>query len=180
MLLKNRKDERFNQKIEHHYEKQKAFLMAYGSKILGSKEKAEDALQECFLAIIERKADYADLSDDEFRKVAVTIMKYKCIDRLRREKKWANRAVDSYDDALDGFDDLSEICLKKEREQMAREALNKVDPLGQQILYLKYFEEKSYKEIAEELAINTNLVQVKLYRIKQKLRKMLREEGENE
>ena len=61
MLLKNRKDERFNQKIEHHYEKQKAFLMAYGSKILGSKEKAEDDLQECFLAIIERKADYADL-----------------------------------------------------------------------------------------------------------------------
>ena len=180
MLLKNRKDERFNQKIEHHYEKQKAFLMAYGSKILGSKEKAEDALQECFLAIIERKANYADLSDDEFRKVAVTIMKYKCIDRLRREKKWANGAVNLYDDALDGFDDLSATYLKKEREKMAREALNKVDPLGQQILYLKYFEEKSYKEIAGELAINTNLVQVKLYRIKQKLRKLLGEEGENE
>ena len=147
---------------------------------LGSKEKAEDALQECFLAIMERKADYADLSDDEFRKVAVTMMKYKCIDRLRREKKWANRAVDSYDNALDGFDDLSATYLKKEREQMAREALNKLDPLGQQILYLKYFEEKSYKEIAEELAISTNLVQVKLYRIKQKLRKMLGEEGENE
>lgn len=180
MLLKDRKDEGFNQKIEHHYEKQKAFLTAYGSKCLGSKEKAEDALQECFLAIMERKADYADLSDDEFRKVAVTIMKYKCIDYLRREKKWANRAVDACHDALDVFDDLSEICLKKEREQMAREALNKLDPLGQQILYLKYFEEKSYKEIAEELAISTNLVQVKLYRIKQKLRKLLGEEGENE
>ena len=180
MLLKDRKDEGFNQKIEDHYEKQKAFLTAYGSKILGSKEKAEDALQECFLAIIERKANYADLSDDAFRKVAVTMMKYKCIDRLRREKKWANRAPDAYDDVLDGFDDLSVTCLKKEREKMARDALKKVDPLGQQILYLKYFEEKSYKEIAEALAISTNLVQVKLYRIKQKLRKMLGEEGENE
>lgn len=180
LLLKDRRDEGFNQKIEDHYEKQKAFLMAYGSKILGSKEKAEDALQECFLVIIERKADYADLPDDAFRKVAVTMMKYKCIDRLRREKKWANHAPDASNGAFDAFDDLSATCLKKEREKMARDALKKVDPLGQQILYLKYFEEKSYKEIAEALAISTNLVQVKLYRIKQKLRKLLGEEGENE
>ena len=164
MLLKDRRDEGFNQKIEDHYEKQKAFLMAYGSKILGSKEKAEDALQECFLVIIERKADYADLPDD----------------RLRREKKWANHAPDASNGAFDAFDDLSATYLKKEREKMARDALKKVDPLGRQILYLKYFEEKSYKEIAEELAISTNLVQVKLYRIKQKLRKLLGEEGENE
>lgn len=166
--------------IQKRYQENRAFLLSYGIQILGSRERAEDALQECFLSIIENQEKYFSLSCTDFRKLAVVIMKRKCIDQIRQEEKFVDQDIEELDFLLDKEPDpVFEEVLFKEREEEAREILRDLDPLSKKIFYLKYFDNKSYKEISQDLNITTNLVQVRLYRTKNRLRKLLKEEGKD-
>ena len=82
------------------------------------------------------------------------------------------------------FDDVSqsipspeptpeEILIQKERERLLKEALSKLSQKDRGIFYRKYYYLQPTSQIASELSMTERAVEGKLYRIKQKLRKLL-------
>ena len=172
---KNNRDD--NKKIEERYIENKALLLAYGSKLLGSKDKAEDAVHETFIAIMKNKEKYLQLSCSEFTKLAVVIMRNKCIDQVRKEKKIVEEDIEDLEYRMD-FEEspLEEELIKKEEKARVKKAFDQLDPISQQLLLLKYSYGLSYKKIGQDLSMTPKHVETKLYRARQKLRKILGEE----
>ncbi len=70
--------------------------------------------------------------------------------------------------------------LDEERNQRVRDALNQLSADEQQILLMKYSEDKSYQDIAEELDLTVSSVQSKLHRARIRLKKLLRDFMQNQ
>ncbi len=66
-----------------------------------------------------------------------------------------------------------EALLQKEREQMLVKALGNLSPKDKALFYRKYYYMQSTAQIAAELGTTERAVEGKLYRIKNKLRKLL-------
>ncbi|MBU2510709.1 RNA polymerase sigma factor [bacterium] len=69
--------------------------------------------------------------------------------------------------------DLSNGYEQEENRKLVLRALEKIDPKYREILVLSYFEEKSYKEIAEILDTSTNTVGTLIRRAKKQMEKTL-------
>lgn len=63
--------------------------------------------------------------------------------------------------------------LVKERKERVRAALSRLHEDERKMLLMKYSEDKSYQEIANELGVSTSSVQSKLHRARQRLKKLL-------
>ena len=66
-----------------------------------------------------------------------------------------------------------EIVLQKERQAELRSALGKLSPKDRVLFYRKYYYRQPTAQIAAELGMTERAVEGRLYRLKQRLRKML-------
>ena len=73
------------------------------------------------------------------------------------------------DDKLDPIQTLE----KKERIELLRDVVSKMKPKYRELVELRYFEEKSYDEIAEELHRSLGTVKAQLHRAREALEAML-------
>ena len=62
---------------------------------------------------------------------------------------------------------------KKERIELLRDVVSKMKPKYRELVELRYFEEKSYDEIAEELDRSLGTVKAQLHRAREALEAML-------
>ena len=67
----------------------------------------------------------------------------------------------------------TKAIIDQEKRELAR-AIRKLEREERELVTLAYFEEKSYEEIGEILHLSKSAVGVKLYRIKNKLKRDLR------
>jgi RNA polymerase sigma-70 factor (ECF subfamily) len=95
------------------------------------------------------------------------------ISDLRRQKR-RPRPVDT-DNIPAG---LQDIQYEKEREQQFQQLYTAIAQLSEveKALVMLYLEDKSYEEMEEILGINQNNLRVKMNRIKEKLRKLTKED----
>ena len=77
------------------------------------------------------------------------------------------------DDLLPSGEDLLEGILQKEKIAILEQALLKLSTEDKNILILRYYHGMSYKEIGRTLGIKTKTVDMRLYRVKAKLREVL-------
>lgn len=170
------REKREKEKLARLYEEHKAFLLNYAVKYYTDRAGAEEALQETFLTIIENKEKYLELNRLDFRRLAVTIMKHKCIDAIRRETVRRHRP---FDDAY--YEDPSGVVendlIRREEMEILKDALETLSDKSRKILILKYVEGLTYREIATRLDMSEAYVQTVLYRARQKLKKILRRRG---
>ena len=76
------------------------------------------------------------------------------------------------------LNDSSELLIREERMNVLLNGLNKLKTKEQrQVLTLYYLEQKSYKEISEELNISNSSVKILLHRAKISLRTILDKQG---
>lgn len=61
---------------------------------MGNQSMAEDAGHNAFISIIQKKEKYLSLDGMAFRRSAVTIVRNKCIDILRKRKPFANKSIE--------------------------------------------------------------------------------------
>lgn len=159
------------------YEKYQYFMWYVANTTLQDKHLAEDAVQEAFLALTKHLDKIEEVNSTKTKNFLATIVKSKAIDMIRKKK---GVEVEEYEDAILGEqkDDLLEELIQKEQHDKVVSAIYQLDDLYRMVFEYKYLHELSDKEIANFLGVTPKVVNVRLYRGKQKLKEILAKEGE--
>lgn len=141
-------------------------IFTYFVNLIGNKEEAEDLTSEVFLKAFKKINSFKDWK--EFFPWLFKIARNEGINHMSRTKSTVklNLNINSVDGNF-------------ERDVALHEALLSIPPKDREIILLFYSENLSYKEISSVLGIPVNLVKIRLFRAKKKLKKALevRDEG---
>ena len=149
--------------VDEHYEP----LYRYAFRLSGSAADAEDLTQEAFC---KAQAQFAQLRDAERAKPwLLSILRNAYLHRLRSEKQ--HRTV-----SLDYVGDVPEAPpgpLPEIDEERLQGALNELPEVFRTPIILYYFEDFSYRDIAEQMDLPIGTVMSRLARAKAHLRERL-------
>ncbi|MCP4657529.1 MAG: RNA polymerase sigma factor [bacterium] len=154
-------------------------LMSYLCAIVGRRELAEDVFQDTWVRVMER----IDRFDPRWRFAPwlFRVARNRAYDCLRRRKYWGLPMFRSDDadapapePAAPG--DFSERLLARD---MAEALLAGLDPVHRELVWLRFFREMSYQEIAEHCRIPMGTVKSRLARALDRVARRYQEmEGE--
>jgi RNA polymerase sigma factor (sigma-70 family) len=160
--------------VVHHYE---ARLIRYAARITGCNDVAQDVVQDAFIRLFRKwNGDLEPspmLSGWLFR-----VTHNRAVDAVRKrsrrseiEKKHADEQPVSVA-ATQGLPTLGDRAIR------ADAALRKLNSREQQLVVLKVYEEKSYKEISEITGLSIGNVGYILHHAMKKMSCMLKQDGE--
>ncbi|MBQ9765002.1 MAG: sigma-70 family RNA polymerase sigma factor [Lachnospiraceae bacterium] len=102
----------------------------------------------------------------------------RAIDYIRRHNKFRLVEYDEVADELTDDYEVEDTLLQDERKRVINNALSELPKDMRVAIHLVYFEELSYKEVAEIMRKTTKQIDNLLYRSKDRLRTILGKEGE--
>ena len=157
------------------YRKYAPGLLAYVRMHITSIEDAEDLVVEVFMAAIEN-AKFAALSEKEKQLWLWRVTRNKVIDTYRRAKTRQNVTLENVADGLfeDEMAGPEHAALRQEDYMDLYAYLQRLPPLQQQILRMRFGQDLSCREIATRLGKQENVVRVTLSRTLNLLRKIYR------
>lgn len=168
MLLEDEGDRlRFQFLYNTYYDKMMAVAKSCFS---GDQSRAEDAVHESFLKIIENFSKFPEISCEDLPGYLVIIVRNQSIDILRKEKRlvltedWTPYERPSEVSPEDGFGRLTAII--RTMPETYRAALE-----------MRFVLEMKYKEIAKALCISESAATSRVRRGRELLKKRLQEEG---
>ncbi len=149
----------------------------------------KDSIYFMILKMVNNKEDANDLTVEAFGKAFENIEKYRpefafstwlfkiatnnCIDFIRK-KRLKTFSIDETFDSQDGDDrkidfaseglDPEEKMIKKQKNDLMRTIVDKLPVRYKQLVIMRYFDERSYEEIAEELDLPLGTVKAQLFR----------------
>ena len=156
----------------YHTHHQKLFHIA--NLILKDTGKAEDAVHDTFIKIIQHFEDFLQIPCKKQEAWIVTILKNTCLDQIRREKKHIPQDVD---EILFSLPDLRQDVEADVRYRTLRDVMKRLSADDRELLELKLLLEWSDKEIAQAMGITANAVGVRVHRAKTRLKELLEQEG---
>jgi RNA polymerase sigma-70 factor (ECF subfamily) len=157
--------------------KDKLYHLAY--RMTGSRQEAEDVVQETFLRVYKNLDRY-----DENQKFSTWIYRIAtnlCIDRLRKRRAVYSLDAESSDhEGLDGYamlpsDDKtpeSELLLS-ETQRLIHEAMATLPAKYKSVMVLRYLQDLSLQEISDVLNMPVTTVKTRVHRGREFLRKKL-------
>lgn len=108
---------------------------------------ATDIVQTVFVRVFEK---YSDKSPEELTKILYQAAKHELIDQGRRKKPLvydpADHVMSQYPDHAPILEELTE---KQERMELVEKLLDQLSPDEQEVIRLRYFQEKEYGVIAD-------------------------------
>ena len=131
---------------------------------------AEDITSETF---VRAWAGSSKLNAQTLKGYLLAIARNLWLDQLKRGKRFTTVP----DAARDGNPDPEETALQVERKQAVKRALSELQSSDRHILFLRYSEELSYREIATCLGISLDTVKVTLHRAKKRLGKQMEDDA---
>ena len=150
------------------YESYEKKLYAVALRILENKEKAEDAVQQAWLRMLQHWERVSCLDWDLAGGYAVTTVKNAAIDILRQEKR------------IEPLPTTWDPPAREERQDEYQYLVSLIQSLPdtyRRILELKYVEENSNREIARRLKMNEATVATRARRGRMMLKERLHKEG---
>lgn len=146
-------------------------------RMLGNAQEAEDAAQETFLRAYKRLNTYEP--DKKFSNWMLSIASHYCIDLLRRRRfTWLSVEEDPSVQGLSSDEERPEdAALRQERAEQVRALLNYLDPDYRVPLVLRYWQDLSYKEIADILNLSEPAVKTRLHRARLQMASLLEEQA---
>lgn len=132
-------------------------------RMLGSKEKAEDAFQETFIKVFENARNFRT---NNFGAWLFTIARHICLNMIRLEKPY--QEVDENSIKL-SYVSLGDIGLK----DFVQRSIMRLPVSLREALLLREYEDCSYEEIAQILGISVSLAKVRVHRARLLLKKLL-------
>ena len=152
------------------YDKYFNRIYGYALSRVADKELAEDITSETFMSALENLNRY-EYKGKPFSAWLYRIAINKITDHYRMKKAESEAAMQKWRETEDMFDGADEELKKNESEtekisrlKELHVAFQKLNPVEQNLISLKYYEDLSYKEIAEILDTNTSNIGVKLNR----------------
>lgn len=134
-------------------------LFLYGVKILGGQEATRECIQELFIKLWEKRRSIGKAYSP--KGYLFKMFRNLLIDKLRASSK--SGTIPFQSDHQNGYQaSMEEIMVSKEKnrnqKQQIQQAIEKLNPLQQEIIYLKFYNHLDYKEIADILQINYQTV----------------------
>ena len=147
---------------------QEAFLRK-GLYILRSRDIAEDAVQDTFIKIYKNARKFSERQGASFQSWAYKILISSCYDYASQKIMSSNRIK------LMDFSDLDvsggvEFFSDKEQTSFVRSVLVRLPQRLSRLLFLYFFEDKSYEEIASLEHISLSAVRSGLYRARRQFK----------
>lgn len=146
-------------------------LLRYVAKLTGNPSCAEDVVQNTFIKFIRKWEKGLEISSD-VASWLYRVAHNEAVDHVRSEARIRKLHAEHGEEcvARQGNDGPSEVT---ERAENAAQALSKLSDRERQLVILKVYEEKSYKEIAEITGLSVSNVGFILHTAMKKLAKML-------
>lgn len=158
-------------------------VLGYLTRMTGDREQAEDLFQETFTRVHEKAHTFAG---GRFKSWLFTIATRVAIDGFRRRGRLEvvslNRKVDCDDGycrelgsvaVADGCIDPAEEVVLAEQKQQVRQAVDLLPARQRATLVLAYYQQLSYKEVAEVLGCSLGTVKMQMSRALRTLAKRL-------
>ena len=146
------------------YEKHSLDVFRFARSILKDSDEAKDAMQDVFVKYAQNEGSFKNECSQKTWLLIIT--RNYCLNKLK-SSNWKNERIDeTLSDRTFEVDLDTKISLN--------EALQKLIPEHNELLYLKEFANYSYKEIAEITGQSIENVKIKLFRARQHLRKILK------
>ena len=160
-----------------------------------------DAIYFMLLKMVNNSDDAEDLTIEAFGKAFKNIQQYtpnfafstwlfkiatnNCIDFIRKRR---GGALISIDKAHEGHDEMpihihsdepdpEESMISQQKVKLMRDVVQKLKPRYRRLVEMRYFEELSYEEIAEELELPIGTVKAQLFRARELLFNILTSTG---
>ena len=140
------------------------------------KVKDENDADEITVNVFSKVLNKLDLYDPsfQFKTWILTIAQNTVIDFWRRKKRENEDSTDNFDDFKDQFArSPEELLISEEDQKQILAVIESLDRNYQDIIRLRFFEEKSIKEIAEELNLTVANTKVRIMRAKKVLSALL-------
>jgi RNA polymerase sigma-70 factor (ECF subfamily) len=144
-------------------------------RFLNDPAEAEDVAQEAFLRVLDAAARYRPTA--KFQTYLLHIVTRLCLDRLRKKRPLY---TDNVPDVPAGGASPAGQMLDLERNQLVRQALDKLSAQQRAALILRYDEELSYQDIAAVLQVSTKAVERLLARGRAALAVLLADQRQDE
>ena len=143
-------------------------------KMVNNKDDAEDLTIEAFGKAFKRLEQYTPTY--AFSTWLFKIATNNCIDFIRRKR--ANTFSINNPMTSDDGDEMSielrssgldpeESMIKRQKEKLMRDVVDKLKPRYRQLVEMRYFQELSYEEIAEQLDLPLGTVKAQLFRARE-------------
>lgn len=164
--------------LMHRYKDSIYFMLL---KMVNSRDDADDLTVEAFGKAFKNLQQYTP--DYAFSTWLFKIATNNCIDFIRKRKKQLisiDKGIEGEDGtefsleiASDGLDP-SQSVMKKQKVEMMRDVVEKLKPRYKRLVELRYFQERSYEEIALELDLPLGTVKAQLFRAREFLYQIMK------
>ncbi len=133
-------------------------LFHYCTRFTANHALIEDCLQDLFLEIWEKKTALTDVKS--VKAYLFTAVRHNMLHRVRRDHLFT--AFDETDEAENPIFDPERLLLVHEHEQtqkdLLKQSLDQLPRRQREAIYLRYYEELSYEEIASVMGLNRQVV----------------------
>ena len=154
------------------YDRYRLILFGVLIRILNNREEAEDVLQEVFLQVWRRAADFDENRGRPFTWL-VTLARSRGIDRLRSLASRERVAVAGANEAPEEVSDAAMDAIRSEQRGVVNGALSQLPDEQKQPLMLAYFDGLTQSEIALQLGAPLGTVKTRMRTGMIKLRELL-------
>ncbi len=159
----------------------------------------KDSIYFMLLKMVNNRDDADDLTIEAFGKAFKNIKQYtpdyafstwlfkiatnNCIDFIRKKRKQTfsiDKGIETDDGGELNIDiksnqlDPEENMMKKQKVMMMRDVVERLKPRYRKLVELRYFQERSYEEIAEELSLPLGTVKAQLFRAREFLYQIMK------
>lgn len=143
-----------HQALEHIYSMYFNFLFAYGKKIASEQSMVEDAIQELFIELWQRRTGLSET--DSIQPYLTVALKRKLFKSLEKAKK--TTSLEEKENQFGSEDAMEQLMIKKEgnteKSKELEKAIQQLSARQQEIIYLKFFSGMDYEEIADIMDMN--------------------------
>ncbi len=181
-LALERGDQRAYAELMGRYKDTVYFMLL---KMVNNKDDAEDLAIEAFGKAFKRLHQYTP--NYAFSTWLFKIATNNCIDFIRKnrlnmlsiDKPMKDEEGGELTlDIRDERSDPEENVIKKQKEVHLRAIVDKLKPRYRQLVHLRYFEEKSYEEISQEMSLPVGTVKAQLFRARELLFQVLKKKDD--
>jgi RNA polymerase sigma-70 factor (ECF subfamily) len=165
-------DEAAEASLAQLYDRYRVILFGLLMRILNNREEAEDVLQELFMQVWRRAADFDENRGKPFTWL-VTMGRSRGIDRLRTLAARERTAVAAARDEAEAVSDAATDAFRSEQRGLVTNALAQLPDEQKRPLMLAYFEGLSQSEIAAHLGAPLGTVKTRMRTGMIKLRELL-------
>jgi RNA polymerase sigma factor (sigma-70 family) len=155
------------------FERYKKPLFGFFYGINRDSELSEDLVQNVFVRILKYREVFR--GDGEFRSWMFHIARNVSHDHYRKKRIDARDSIEDWQDYIPAEDSIFTELQKEGDMQLLARAFEKLSEDKREVLLLSKYQDKKYKEIAEQIGSTESAVKVKIFRALRELKELYRE-----